>query len=160
MGGHEERKLGNATYLNRAATARWCSRPVLPGGRRRAFLVRNGALFGITDVARELALEDAGNDATGAHASFTQRELGLPVRDTRLSVVFDARGRIALVSGSFVPWTGPGRARRGAHAHRGDREARDDLATRYPKKRARGPRPTPPPELVLDPRGAFAFVLE
>ena len=68
-----------------------------------AFLVRYGAVFQMVDPAHELAYEASGTSFGLRSASFTQTEGAASVCGTRLTVVFDAGGHIAFVSGLYVP---------------------------------------------------------
>jgi Zn-dependent metalloprotease len=70
----------------------------------RSFFAKYGpSLYQMVDPANELTLSRTGTLENGTtYVTFTQQE-GVPVRGGRLSVLFDAKGRIALISGPFVP---------------------------------------------------------
>src|SRR5688572_17535784 len=78
-----------------------------PADKVAAFLAKHGALFGMTDAARQVKLVDARRDQYGAtRVTYQQMHGGLPVFAGVLRGHVSADGRLTAVNGKFVPQVG------------------------------------------------------
>jgi Zn-dependent metalloprotease len=143
-------RFGTTSYLYPRS-----SPPVLldpgttPTKAAEAFFEKYGEVFQMRDPARELAPEETGISGGLAFASFTEREGPASVHGTRLTVVFDKAGRIAFVSGLFVPNVHGFDTNAAVSAAEALTRAEADMATRYPPSALVALEPTPAPELTI-----------
>jgi hypothetical protein len=129
-----------------------------------AFFVRYGAVFEMSDPASELVPENSGTSQGLQFASFTQTEDGAAVFGTRLTMVFDAAGHIALVSGLYIPRLYGFATKAAVSPAVAAAKAEADMSTRYPASLLVSLELTPPPELVIytlgaTPELAYTFVV-
>jgi Zn-dependent metalloprotease len=116
----------------------------------RAFFARYGSALQMKDPAVELRLVAAGgpNVRGTRFAAFSQQVRSVPVVGSRLSVQFDATGRISLVSGDYVPGLDALSTTPSLDGARAAERARAALAARMPDAIVEK---GPAPELVIAP---------
>jgi Zn-dependent metalloprotease len=131
-----------------------------PGDAAMAFFEKYGAVFRMSDPARELTASASGSSKGLRFASFTQTEGTASVYGTRLTMVFDEAGHIAFVSGLFVPNLHDFATDAALSPSEALARAEADMATQYPASARISLETTAPPELTIDafgPSPALAY---
>jgi len=142
--------FGTISYLApKAAPTATLTPGADPSAAALAFLISYGAIFQMSDPSQELTPEGAGSSDGLAFASFTQREGAASVYGARLTVVFDRSGRIAFVSGLYVPNVYGISTSPVLSADEAAGKARADMARLYPASLLVSLEATPAPELTL-----------
>jgi len=116
-----------------------------------AFFARYGGVFGMVDPIHELSPESSGTSEGLRFASFIQHEGAAAVYGTRLSIVFDAGGHIAFVSGLYVPKLSAVSTTPSLSPTDAASKATADMATRYPVSDLASQLAGPAPALVIYP---------
>jgi Zn-dependent metalloprotease len=160
---HENPRFHTPTLLRPLrAPPVWLAPGTSPSDGALAFLKKYEAIFGIGDPSAELVAESSGGpDAHGvSFANFTQVSRGIPVLGTRLTVLFDGAGRVALVTGLFSPAIAPLSSTPGIDAAAATAHATADMTARFGASALANPLATPAPTLLFDPASsppALAF---
>ncbi|MFT3924551.1 MAG: M4 family metallopeptidase [Myxococcales bacterium] len=125
-----------------------------PEDAARAFLEKYAAIFQIKDAANELVLESVNGpdelELTGV--SFVQKEGAASVAGARLTLAFDASGRVAFVAGRFVPNLHGFATQPAIQAQDAMEAARADMLQGHPSGLGE-PIETAAPELIVFVRG-------
>ena len=122
-----------------------------PSTTAMAFVAKYGEIFSMSDPANDLVPRSAGRTSNLAFASFNQTAMGTIVDGGRLTVVFDPAGRIAFVTGLFVPNLLGLSTKAALTSAQAEAKAQADMTTRYSASQLATLEATAAPQLVIYP---------